>query len=80
MGSGSTHTRETILHYILYVQLHFSKKKLNLLIVGKLFDKKIKQGLARIQAFFKSPNDSVHTELYTFPPNLTAVLRGCVRE
>ena len=25
-------------------------------------------------------NESVHNELYTFPPTLTAVLRGCVRE
>ena len=39
-----------------------------------------KQGLARFKAFFKLPNDSVHNELHTYPPSLTAALRGCVRE
>ena len=38
------------------------------------------QGLSGIKAFFGSPSDSVQSVLYTFPPTLTSVLRGCVRE
>ena len=38
------------------------------------------QGLARIKAFFSSANESVHSELSTYPPTLTTVLRVCVRE
>ena len=40
----------------------------------------LKEGLASIKAFFSSPNENVHSELYTFPLNLTAEVRGCVRE
>ena len=36
-----------------------------------------KQDLARFEAF-SIPNIGVHNELYTYPPTLTAVLRGCV--
>ena len=38
-----------------------------------------KQGLAKIKQFFSSPSDSVrvHSELNTFSPALTAVVRLC---
>ena len=56
-------------------------KKIKFINFIELFDKKVmffspKQGLAMINAFFWSPNDSVHSEMYTFP----LTLRGCVRE
>ena len=49
----------------------FSSIRLNFLILKKLLDLKImiystKEGLARIKAFFLSPNDNVHSEVYTF--------------
>ena len=39
-----------------------------------------KQSLTRMKFFFSRFNDSVHSELYSFPPTLTYVLRGCVRD